>query len=91
MKRDPRTIEFDRFENGVAYLSYVRETDGKKWRQKCRLNGTTTQWGDAQGRWQDTPADGLISFEWSADGMLLTEHHSDGSSSLAKWAWAKVR
>lgn len=91
MKRDPRTIELDRIENAIAFLSYVRESDGKRWRQKCRLNGTTTQWGDADGRWQDTPADGLTSVDWSAEELLITEHHSDGSSSPSKWVWAKVR
>ena len=91
MKRDPRTIELDRMENKIAYLSYVRESDSKRWLQKCRLNGTTTQWGDASGRWHDMRADGLIAVDWSTDELLITEHHSDGSSSSTKWAWAKVR
>lgn len=89
--RDPKTIELDRVESDIAYVSHLRESDRTRWKQKCRVAGIHVEWGDAQGRWQNSPADSKLVVSWSAEGIQITQIHPDQSKTLSTWNWAVFR
>ena len=85
--RDPAIIKVDKIEGGIAYVSYKRPDDGKKWKNRCRLEGKKVIWaavdldgpGSGPGRWRNDPADEVITYSIDGDSITITQTFSDGS------------
>jgi len=52
---------------------------------KCYIEGNKIVWGNRDGRWQNSPHDGFLTFSASGDILTITETYSDGSSSTKSY------
>jgi hypothetical protein len=84
--RDPKTVNVSKHEGDVAHLGYRRESDGKWWFQRCKLEGNQVIWAwdeiqwQNTGRWRTHPNDGKVLFEVdAASGIKIILEHGDGS------------
>ena len=85
--RDAAIIKVDKIEDGIAYVSYKRPDDGKKWKNRCRLEGNKVIWaavdldgpGSGPGRWRNDPADEVITYKIDGDSITITQTFGDGS------------
>lgn len=80
MGRDPRTMTA--FTSaGEVHISYIRPSDGTRWRTKCKLDGSKIIWASDMptdtGRWRTDPEDGLLLYEISGEGSRTKVTVSD--------------
>jgi hypothetical protein len=79
MYRDPSTIKVDRIQKNEIYLSYIRSSDNKKWKYKCKLEGNRVIWGSDNGRWRNDPMDSKITYKIENNKIHIIEDFGDGS------------
>lgn len=53
MGRPVNIIKTDSVHGDIAYVGYVRPSDGTVWKQRCRVGNGTVVWADSIGRWRD--------------------------------------
>jgi hypothetical protein len=51
MGRDPKIMRITRVQDGIIYLSYKRQDDGKDWAYRCKIEGDKVIWSSDMGRW----------------------------------------
>lgn len=82
MGRDVATIRVDRSTSEETQVSYVRPSDGTRWRNRCRIDGDRVAWASADpgssGRWRDEET---IRFAITGDAVTIQQRFGDGSGS----------
>lgn len=53
MGRPVNIIKTDSVHGDIAYVGYIRPSDGTVWKQRCRVGNGTVVWADSLGRWRD--------------------------------------
>jgi hypothetical protein len=89
MNQDPKIIRSDKVEEGIAYVSYNRPSDGKLWKNRCRVEGREITWGavdafgpgSGDGRWRTKYDDGSLTYSLSGRAVTILQEHLDGSKS----------
>ncbi|EOZ9392536.1 hypothetical protein EcCFBP13530_23915 [Enterobacter cancerogenus] len=90
MGGDVKTIGVDRHSGStkdrVVHVSYVRESDNKRWFQKCKVEGNHVIWAsdmpnEGYHRWRNHPADEKFEFKLIEEGRFIIKmDNPDGSS-----------
>ncbi|EKM0375850.1 hypothetical protein SMX93_001140 [Cronobacter turicensis] len=82
--RDHKIMKLDKVESDIAYVHYIRQSDGTRWAIKCKLIGDQVMWAsdnpDSTGRWRDDPEDSTVKYSVDGKKIIITELYSDGSS-----------
>ncbi len=89
MGKDVRTIGVERHsgspKNRVVHVSYVRDSDNKRWFQKCKLERHRVIWAsdmpnEGYHRWRDHPTDERFEFTRIDEGHFMMKlKYPDGS------------
>lgn len=90
MAQSPTIIKLDRETGGVTYVHYVRPTDRSPWSYKCSVNGRTVSWANADGRWRNLEADGVVSFIKVDNAIAIRQRFSDGSLNTVQFLDASL-
>lgn len=70
----------------VVNVVYARPGDGKKWANRCRLEGSRVMWASDPGRWRTDPLDEVVTFGVSGDTLTIRQRYSDGSEAAATYS-----
>lgn len=74
MGRNPRKMSV-RTENGLYYVSYIKEDDKKKWDYKVKIEGKDVIWAGiengVEGRWRNHELDGKIAYNEVGDSLKI--------------------
>ncbi len=89
--RDVSTIAVDRVVENVVWLSYVRPSDGSRWVNRCRLDGSRVIWASETGRWRNLKEDSVITFLKTRSALRIRERFPDGESVLKDFKVTDLR
>lgn len=86
--RDPAIIKVENVADGIAYVRYARPTDGRVWKNRCRVEGNRVVWasvdlngpGSGPGRWRTDAEDEVVTYALKADTVKVRITYSDGST-----------
>lgn len=76
MGRDPKIMRITRVQDGIIYLSYTRQDDGKDWAYRCKIEGDKVIWSSDTGRWMTNSMDSQITFSLSGNMLKVMERLS---------------
>ena len=76
MGRDPKIMRIARIQEGIVYLSYTRQDDGKDWAYRCKIEGDKVIWSSDTGRWMTNSMDSQITFSLNDNMLKVTERLS---------------
>jgi hypothetical protein len=76
MGRDPKIMRIIRNQEGIVYLSYTRQDDGKDWAYRCKIEGNKIIWSSDTGRWMTNSMDSQITFSVSGNMLKVIERLS---------------
>jgi len=87
MGRPIDIIKIDKNDGNITYVSYLRPSDGKEWKLRCKVLGSRVIWSTVDidgpntgfGRWRNHPADSVITYSLTPDSVTINEKYSDGS------------
>ena len=82
----PAIMRIESNENGLASIGYRRPSDGKLWRNQCRVSRDRVLWrtvdafgpGSGLGRWRTDPADERVTYAISGNRVTIAIDYGDG-------------
>jgi hypothetical protein len=85
---NPAIIKVERVEDGIANVGYARPSDGKVWKNRCRIEGDRLIWasvdlngpGTGPGRWRTEAEDEVVTYAIEGETVKVRIAFSDGSS-----------
>lgn len=86
----PSIIDVSSYDEGVYYLSYIRESDLTRWNFRCMMSGDQPIWASLTGPWRIREDDGRVEFSVNDDLLTIRIHHSDGSSTVKAYRHADL-
>ncbi|MCY1533882.1 hypothetical protein D9M68_692330 [compost metagenome] len=72
-------------ENGLYIVSYIRNSDSKKFDYKIKIDEEKILWANLDGRWRDTEYDEKISFEENDQTIKIIQTFSDNSVDIKEF------
>lgn len=79
MGKDPSIMRVDKTKGSTTYLSYVRQSDNKKYAYRCKLSGNRIIWASSTGRWRDSKYDSKVVYKIDGETIQIEDRFSDGS------------
>lgn len=79
--------------NRVVHVSYIRESDNKRWLQKCKVEENRVIWAsdmpnEGYHRWRNHPGDERIEFTRVEKGrFMMNLKHPDGSGDSREYSF----
>ncbi|EJF4694256.1 hypothetical protein M8S30_004424 [Salmonella enterica] len=79
--------------NRVVHVSYIRESDNKRWLQKCKVEENRVIWAsdmlnEGYHRWRNHPGDERIEFTRVEEGrFMMNLKHPDGSGDSREYSF----
>lgn len=85
----PSIMRAESGSNEAVQVTYARPSDGKVWKNECRIEGDRVIWrtidafgpSSGPGRWRTHPADEVITYELNGADVSITTAYPDGSGS----------
>jgi len=65
-------VKVDRRVNETVYVSYIRPSDGKVWKYKCKISGNRILWGTEDGRWRTHELDEALYYAYDSNTKKVT-------------------
>lgn len=90
MGRNPLIINTKKTAGGVVHLSYIRENDGTRWANRCKVEGNKIIWASETGRWRTHELDPKLTYHVSESVLHIVEVYGDGSSTKGKFTMKEL-
>lgn len=78
-------VKVDKKVGQVAYISYIRSSDGTTWRYKTKIENNNIVWGVTDGRWRTHKLDEALTYAYDSDRGLITIFVTYPDKSSSKW------